>query len=286
MAAIEDIILDRDRRGVSALRGHLPDNFCEQAAQLILDNPGRALILTGFYILSVGMPETDGPPGAYLLGQALQALGYPVTYVTDEHGGFLFKDLAGVEDLVEFPITDAGASERFAQDLLARLQPSVVISIERCGVSAAGRYLNMRGADISQYTAKLDYLILHHNVTVGIGDGGNEIGMGNVVEQIPLVDTLPKEPATTPVTRLVIASVSNWGGYGLVAALSELAGRDLLPTTQAEDEIIRFMVDRGAVDGTTSQQVYSVDGFPLEENRQTLEQLHALLAERSIKGLT
>ena len=283
MPTIEDIILDRDRRGVSALRSHLPDNFCEQAAQLILDNRGRALILTGFYILAAGAHETDGPPGAYFLGQALQKLGYPVTYVTDRYGAFLFKDLAGAEDVVEFPITDAEASERFAQDLLARLRPSVVISIERCGPTADGRYLNMRGADISQYTAKLDYLVLHHNATVGIGDGGNEIGMGNLVERIPLVDTLPKEPATTPVTRLVIASVSNWGGYGLIAALSRLARQNLLPAVQAEEEIIRRMVDQGAVDGTTSQPVYTVDGFPLEENRQTLEQLHALLAEQGIK---
>ena len=38
MATIEDIILDRDRRGISALRTHLPDDFCGQAARLILDN--------------------------------------------------------------------------------------------------------------------------------------------------------------------------------------------------------------------------------------------------------
>ncbi|MEE8442559.1 MAG: DUF4392 domain-containing protein [Dehalococcoidia bacterium] len=282
MSAIEDIILDRDKRGVSALRTHLPENFCEQAARLILDNPGRVLILTGFYIMAAGAPETDGPPGAYFLGRALQALGHPVTYVADRYSAFLFKDLAEVEDVSEFPITDSDASERFAKDLLARLQPSVVISIERCGPDSAGRYLNMLGADISQYTAKLDYLVLNHNVTVGIGDGGNEIGMGNVVEQIPLVDTLPREPATTPVTQLVIASVSNWGGYGLVAAMSRLTRRNLLPTPQAEEEIIRRMVDQGAVDGIITRPVYAVDGFPLEENRLTLEQLHALLADEGI----
>ena len=283
MSAIEDIILDRDRRGVSALRSDLPDNFCEQAAQLILDNRGRALILTGFYILGAGAPETDGPPGAYFIGQALQTLGYPVTYVTDHYGAFLFKGLAGAEDVAEFPITEAEASEQFAQDLLARIQPSVVISIERCGPTAAGLYLNMRDIDISQYTARLDYLVLHHHATVGIGDGGNEIGMGNLVEHIPLVDTLPKEPATTPVTRLVIASVSNWGGHGLIAALSQLVQRNLLPTVHAEEEIIRHMVDQGAVDGTTSQPVYTVDGFTLEENRQVLEQLHAFLAEKGVQ---
>ncbi|MCH8198648.1 MAG: hypothetical protein IIA54_01080 [Chloroflexi bacterium] len=33
--SIEDIILDRDSRGVSQLRGHLPANFCQEAAELI-----------------------------------------------------------------------------------------------------------------------------------------------------------------------------------------------------------------------------------------------------------
>ena len=278
MSTIENIILDRDRRGISALRTYLPDNFCELAAQLILDHPGRALICTGFHILAAGAPETDGPPGAYLLGQALQSLGYTVSYVSDRHSAFLFKGLAAPEDVVEFPITDSEASNRFAKELLAQLEPSVVISIERCGVTATGRYLNMLGVDISQFNAKLDYLVLHHDATVGIGDGGNEIGMGNLLEQIPSVDTLPKEPTTTPVTRLVIASVSNWGGYGLIAALSQLTRQNLLPTAQVEEEIIRRMVGQGAVDGISTQRVYAVDGFPLEENRQTLERLHTLLA--------
>ena len=70
--SIEDIILDHDRRGVSALRPHSPPDFCDRAAGLILDNPGTAMIATGFYILSAGMVETDGPPGAIAIGDALQ----------------------------------------------------------------------------------------------------------------------------------------------------------------------------------------------------------------------
>ena len=180
---------------------------------------------------------------------------------------------------------NAEASESFAVDLLAQLQPSVVIAIERCSFTASGRYLNMRGEDTSEYHAKLDYLFLHHDVTVGIGDGGNEIGMGNLADYIPSVESLPNEPATTTVSRLVIASVSNWGGYGVIAALSQLTGRNLLPSVAQEEEVIRAMVDKGAVDGMAGKPVYAVDGFPLEENRQTLEALHNLLA-RAGPGLT
>ena len=284
MSAIEDIILDHDRRGISALRGYLSADFCQEAATLILDHPGRALILSGFYILSAGAPESDGPPGAYYLGEALRALGYEVTHVTDVHSAFLYHGLPGTEDLVEFPITDVEASKRYAEGVLTRLRPSVVISTERCGVTATGRYLNMRSIDISDYNARLDYLVLNHPATVGIGDGGNEIGMGNLLEHIPSVSSLPPEPTTTTVSRLILASVSNWGVYGLIAALSQLSNRNLLPSVEAEEELIRQMIDKGAVDGPTGAKEYAVDGFPLEENRQALERLHALLAEQGITG--
>ena len=73
--SIEDIILDRDRRGIAALRPHVPADFCDRAAELVLDKPGTVLIATGFYILAAAAPETDGPPGAVAIGRALEALG-------------------------------------------------------------------------------------------------------------------------------------------------------------------------------------------------------------------
>jgi hypothetical protein len=273
VSAIEDIILRNDRRGVSGLRRYLPDDFCTQAAQYILDHPGPAIICTGFHILSAGAPETDGPPGAYFIGQVLEKLGYSITYVAGMYSGFALRNSVPSEKVVEFPIADETSSQRSAQELLETVHPSVLISIERCGMTRGGRYLNMVGKDISQYNAKLDYLFSDHETTIGIGDGGNEIGMGNLAEQIPSIDTLPDDPAITQVNKLIIASVSNWGGYGLIAALSLLVGRNLLPSVQEEEEVIRGMVDKGAVDGISAQQIYAVDGFPLDENRQALESL-------------
>ena len=282
MSTIEDIILRYDKRGMTPLRPHLPEDYCTRAARCVLDAPGRALIATGFYITRAGATETDGPPGAYFIGKALEALGRPVTYVTDRLTTPVFDGIVAAEDVVDFPFADSEASEAFAVDLLERLQPSVAIAIERCGFTGPGRYLNMRGQDTSEYHAKLDYIFMHHGATVGIGDGGNEIGMGNLAEQIPSVEQLPNEPCVTTVSELIIASVSNWGGYGLVAAMSLLAGRNLLPSPEQEEDIIRAMVDRGAVDGVASAPVYGVDGFTLQENRRTLEALHRLLAEHGV----
>ena len=56
--------------------------------------------------------------------------------------------------------------------------------------------------------------------TTGIGDGGNEVGMGNV---LPLVQQHIKNGPTigcvTGADFLITSSVSNWGGYALAAAL-------------------------------------------------------------------
>ena len=280
---IEDIILDRDQRGISALREHLPRDFCDQAATLILDHPGTAVIVTGFYILAARATETDGPPGAIVIGDALQAIGYDVVYVSDRYTAPLMMATAGSgAHVVDFPIADDEASKKHADELLAELNPSVLIAIERCGLTSEGLYRNMLGYDITQYNARVDYLFSNHPYTVGIGDGGNEIGMGNLAHEITTVPSLVKIPCITTTTKLIITSVSNWGGYGLVAALSKQKGKNLWPSVEAEQELVKRTVNMGAVDGITTKSVYKVDGFTLEENSQTVERLHELLAQQGV----
>lgn len=286
MRNIEDIILQHDKRGISALRPYLPSNFCEQAAQLILSNPGIAFIVTGFYIIDADAPETDGPPGALAIGNALVNLDYTVYYVTDRFTESLMHNLTGTQDrVITFPLEDDAASHQWARELLQHYQPSLVISIERCGLTRDGTYLNMRGVDISQYNARIDYLFHHHRKTIGIGDGGNEIGMGNLAEVIPTAHPrLPRNPCVTRVASLIIASVSNWGGYGLVAALSKLVGRHLLPSVEEERGLIERAVALGAVDGIRKKPVLSVDDFSLDDYSQVLVQLHLLLANEGVHG--
>ena len=277
---IEDIILAQDMRGVSELRPFLPPEFCRQAAQYILAHPGKVAIVTGFYILSAGQPETDGPPGAVAIGNALQALGRPVCYITDCYTAPLLQNWLGSSaEIIDFPITGVPESQQAAADLIAQTRPDLLISIERCGRTARDVYLNMLSRDITAHTARLDYLFAMGIPSVGIGDGGNEIGMGNLAAHIPSVERLPDEPAIATVDRLVIASVSNWGGYGLVAALSQLTGRNLLPSVADDTNFIRQMVDAGAVDGGSGRNRYYVDNFTLEQNAALLTALHHLTAQ-------
>ena len=280
---IEDIILDRDRRGISHLRPHLPSDYATQAAQLILDNPGTAIVVTGFYILDAGFAETDGPPGAVVIGSALNQLGYNVVHVTDRYATEIMDKTGGdYSSVVDFPITDDDASAAFARNLISELNPSVLIAIERCGLTDEGKYRNMRGRDITDYNARIDHLFHSDVPSVGIGDGGNEIGMGNLAEEVTQVESLVKIPCITQTSKLMLASVSNWGGYGLAAALSALSGRNLLPSIEEEQQLLRDTVDLGAVDGMSAKQEYKVDGFTIEENSQALQALHDHLAAMGI----
>jgi hypothetical protein len=276
--SIEEIILSNDRRGISALKRFLPLDFCKEAAKIITNKSGNALIITGFYIIGAGMPETDGPAGSLSIGHALTRLGYTVYYVTDKFTESLLHGL--VEDqskVITFPVMNSSDSQLYANELLKKYNPSLLISVERCGSDKAGSYFNKDGDDISQFNANIDCLFNSHKATIGIGDGGNEIGMGNVADAILTIDVLTKNPCVIKTTKLIIASVSNWGAYGLVAALSRLAGDNFLPSIEAEGLLIEKMVSIGAVDGMTAERIARVDGFTIEENSRVLSLLHRLI---------
>jgi hypothetical protein len=276
LSRIDDLVHSDDRRGISAVRPYLPPAPCAAAAQFLLEARGRVLIATGFYVGGAG--ETDGPLGALALGRALATLEYPVEYVTDQYTAPLLAPLAPPEQAVHvWPIEDAEASRRRAQELLERAQPVAVVAVERCGLTRTGRYLNMRGVDISAYTARLDELCLLHPRTIGIGDGGNEIGMGNVYEAVRATPQLVADPAATTVSHLVTAAVSNWGAYGIIAALSLLAGRNLLPDPEQERVYLERLCALGATDGFSGEVCARVDGRPWEDYARPLLELHRLV---------
>ena len=282
---IEDIILNHDRRGIGALRPHLPADFCGQAAAYALAHPGPVIIATGFYILMSEAPETDGPPGAVAIGYALRSLGHPVIYAADAPVAEMMSSwLARAGDLspvIEFPITDdPDANAQFADSIIAEHSPALLISIERCAPDADGVYRNMRGLDISPQTARIDRLFGRGIPSIGIGDGGNEIGMGNLADIVAAAAQLPDHPAATPCDRLIAASTSNWGGYGLAAALSLSAQRNLLPDVDADAACIRYLVDAGAVSGVSGAHDYLVDEFTLDENAAVLQELHDYINAR------
>ena len=274
MTILEDIILEHDKRGIAPLRQSIPSDYLNRSAEIVLSNVGKVFITTGFYILTAGTIETDGPPGAIALGNGLEKLGYEVIYITDSYASkFLDEYRSHKSRLIDFPICSDEESCKYSKTLLGEEKPAILISIERCGRSHDGLYRNMRNLSITEYTAQIDRLFDLHNTTIGIGDGGNEIGMGNVYKAVEKSTQLVENPAITKVSELIISSVSNWGGYGLLAQLSQATGINLLPNIVDEKDMIEGMVNLGAVDGVTGKSVYQVDGFELNQNAIILDNL-------------
>ena len=117
-------------------------------------------------------------------------------------------------------------------------------------------------------------------VTIAIGDGGNELGMGAIVDSVCATAPLGELVcAREPADYTLVAGVSNWWGWGLAAALSLDTGRDLLPTDADELRRARLVMEAGAVDGVLGTPELMVDGLSMEQN---LEILHAL---RTAAGL-
>jgi hypothetical protein len=140
----------------------------------------------------------------------------------------------------------------------------------------------MRGVDVSAWTAPLDELFLGGPWRkLAVGDGGNEIGMGKLPGGL-IARFVPNGASIACVTscdHLVVAGVSNWGAYGLMAALAVLRpdwsstiGRFL--AAERDLAVTRAIVDKaGAVDGVTARHEATVDGFGPEVHGPLIDEL-------------
>ncbi len=235
---------------------------------------GSAAIASGFYVPEAGAGETDGPPGALAVGRALAALGISVSYVTDPPNEPYFLAL-GARPLLSYSRDDSPG-------LLSRSAPTHLVAVERAGRAADGRYYNMRGVDITDHTAPVDELFLQAPglgiTTIGIGDGGNEVGMGIVQDVVAREIPEGKRIASVVAADwLIVGGTSNWGAYGLVGALSCLAGRDLLPGEEEVRRDVGLLVEAGCVDGVTLKAEPTVDGTALEDSIALLMEIRAVL---------
>lgn len=280
---VEEVILRNAHvRGIDKLVPLLPADFCLRAARALMgllercDSP-VVLITTGFYV--GGAPETDGPPGAYFLYEALRRLGFLPKIVTDTICAPLFTGLFPGKDLISVPLAISDEVE-FARGVYETYQPEALIAVERCGRTRDGVYRDMRGNDISPFTAPIDSLFLDPPegcVTVGIGDGGNEIGMGGFADEISR--RLSVAPCVVATDYLILSTVSNWGACGLIRYLEILLGSPCLPDWDAVRNFVETIVFKGAVNGLNAKREVKVDGYGLEETRKIIMDLSACVLE-------
>lgn len=246
------------------------------------------MITSGFPILPDNNPETDGPPGAVLLARAIEEMGGVPVFALDEISEGVHRALiekVGLErgEVRKVPVGLDKAREECSA-LLREYHPQLLISVERPGMNEKGLYHNMSGDEVTGLVGKVGFLFteaLERDIpTIGIGDGGNEIGMGNISESvrrhIPHGDSIAAE---TKVDSLIVSAVSNWGAYGLLTALSMITERSLIHDPEMERELIEACIESGAVDGVDGGAKYSVDGIPGRIHENVVEIL-SYISER------
>lgn len=278
LGEVERAVLSSDDRGISKLAAYLPPDFCGQAARLVREHGERVLLVTGFYVN--GAPETDGPPGTAALGHALQRLGSEVTMVTDSVSLTPLRAITPPAiRCLEFPIKGEAESADLAGKLLEEVKPTAIGFIERPGPNAKGKYLNRHRKDITKFCALTHHLLERDIPSFGVGDGGNEVGMG--AQAKALVDEgVMADPCVTATGELVIASISNWGALGMVAELARMADLPLLPHPEMEEARLRAIVRLGAVDGVSGKSEVRVDGRSLADYLRVLVELRRQVGQR------
>jgi hypothetical protein len=251
--------------------------------------------------ISPAIAETDGPPGAALLGRALhrgikavpfflieEDLVSPMRIVAQSAG---FRMLSADEALaaaqspaalhastvLRFP-TDPEQAKEETITLLEQYKPSAVIAIEKGGMNEKEVIHTSRGHNTTEHMAKADFLVGEAKrrgiLTIGIGDGGNEIGMGNIREVIrkhlPFGDQCrcPCGSGIAPVNEvdvLVAATVSNWGAYGIAACLAILSkDPSVFHDASVERWVLEHASNAGFIDGISGFVEPGADGLPSE----------------------
>ena len=259
---IEDVVMRYGSRGMDTLYPFLPKENYRRAAEDILSLPrGNFVVTTGFYVKGAG--ETDGPLGAWILIQVLEKLGFLPVVVTDQYTYHYFS--GEKVRCVCIPLINSRECLETAsmETVLERLDPVGMVSVERCGKNGDGDYTNMKGESIKNHTAPVDELFelagKYGIQTIGIGDGGNEIGMGNLANEIR--SRLSVTPCIVKTDHLLLGTVSHWAAYGLGRTLELVSGMQLMPPVKKLTYFFDRIVSMGSVDGITGENVMTVDGF-------------------------
>nr|XP_046268557.1 D-glutamate cyclase, mitochondrial isoform X2 [Scatophagus argus] len=292
---------DPGQRGIKAL--FVQDELLRSC--LALSHASSVAITTGLPTHYMHSPpdETDGPPGAIAMATMLLSLGKQVTWVTDRRA--LDMNRAIIDEAVRTGVLKTAIPLVTFEDngpdsalhfLCHHGDPSKprydhLVAIERSGRAADGNYYNMRGINLKHLVDPIDDLFIAAKdipgiITTGVGDGGNELGMGKLKEKVKaLMPSGSLIACDVPADYAITAGVSNWGGYAVACGLYLLhtcpshqrylkKGLGLehttsqlqdwtanLPSVDKEESILSTLMSFGIRSGKTGHLAMEVDGL-------------------------
>ena len=250
----------------------------QAAAELLNRPPSTIGIVTGAQVPEkMPLGENDGPLGAVVLAKALTSIGHKVAFYTDTAAA------APIEELLEWLSIDAKLVRLEKGDTKIQKQIAdsldIAIAVERLGGNPNGILYGATGVSRSDFRCNTDTIFEAMTTlgkpTIGIADGGNEIGCGKIrhiiVETLADLNYADRTPcgggifSVVSTDVLVIATSSNLGCAGLIAALAlHREDPSLCHTGDLERAIIAKGVEIGLTDGGTGRVIEAVDGVAAE----------------------
>jgi len=320
----EIINVDYNKRSINhlyqAARKLYGESLSMRAAEIILDIPENRFVFlsTGSVTrswVSTSIGETDGPPGTAVLAKMIrlcrtavpvilteESLVKPIEAVTRAAGlcvvspeearkaqELAHQGYTSVACVLGFPADDQEAVAR-SKELIKEMDPAALICVEKAGRNEKGIYHSMRGFVYSEGRARIDFLVKEARSagipTIGIGDGGNEIGMGAILEAVKEYVPFGAKcncgcgggmGCATATDLVVTGAVSNWACYAICCAMAMKTGRsELLPNVDDEYRMLTAGLNAGFVDGNTGRADTTVDTFSLQANCAMIEILRAI----------
>jgi D-glutamate cyclase len=230
------------------------DPLCLQAARALAEESvRRTAFFTGVVHEKQPHGELDGPVGCAVLAAALTRLGREAV---------VFAPAAAIPVLAAAREACGGG---FAVEPDSGAEPAgfdAAVSIERLGRNRKGVHHSIFGVPREQPAVADDFfeaLNASGRSTIGIGDGGNEIGFGSIFAAARRVVPRGREcgcpcgdgiVTRTRARCLLVASVSNFGAYAVTAALALIAGNpELAPQPGTVVAAMSAAVEAGGIDG-------------------------------------
>jgi hypothetical protein len=182
--------------------------------------------------------------------------------------------------------------QKSAHQLFDRYRAKAVIFVEKAGPNSKGIFHSILGYGRDpEIMANAHFLVEEARergvLTIGIGDGGNEIGFGKIQDAVREIQPFgeicrcPCQGGIATVSEfdvLVSSAISNWGAYGVAACLAVLQGNpDLVQDEETERLALQSCVLSGGADGVFGSQTMQVDGTPLGVQLAVVRMLSAIV---------
>ena len=267
---------------------------------------------TVFLMTGAGYPphmpkgESDGPPGAAALARALYwGLGAVPVYVCEENHAdpiiasseaahLMVKDFVDARDLrlgaaIATAPSNTAEVAGWARTIHEEYRPKALISIERLGPNEHGIINSATGWEVGEETGIVDLTAIVTEAeergvfSIGTGDHGNEIGFGRIHEDVKrIMPQGAKSQSDTPggmatvlkADVLIPAMMSNWGAYGVAAALAFLLKKpELVHTPAMERDIVTKCLEAGGLEAMYCSTRFAVDGCDGESSMAIVQLL-------------